>query len=179
VRCRGRRQRTVLPQQHTAGASRSSRLRRIRGLHAKCLAGLVDEGRTSPQARGPVRTPCAMDVEVSNLHHSRPAGVPLHLASVDLEARCLDRLHHRQSVNRKVASTAGLGKRRGGPLAATGVALGVSCDRVCAPRSCGAGLVSQPGGSCSGGTCRCYASISILRARAAGGGGAENRGFSR
>jgi len=33
----------------------------------------------------------AMDVEISNLHHSRPAGVPLHLASVELEARGLDR----------------------------------------------------------------------------------------
>jgi len=31
----------------------------------------------------------AMDVEISNLHHSRPAGVPLHLANVELEARGL------------------------------------------------------------------------------------------
>jgi len=31
----------------------------------------------------------AMDVEISNLHHSRPAGVPLHLAKVELEARGL------------------------------------------------------------------------------------------
>jgi hypothetical protein len=31
----------------------------------------------------------AMDVEISNLHQSRPAGVPLHLANVELEARGL------------------------------------------------------------------------------------------
>lgn len=31
----------------------------------------------------------AMDVEISDLHHSRPAGVPLHLANVELEARGL------------------------------------------------------------------------------------------
>ena len=31
----------------------------------------------------------AMDVDISNLHQSRPAGVPLHLANVELEARGL------------------------------------------------------------------------------------------
>ena len=138
-------------------------------LSAELVRGL---SRISRQARGPVRPPCRHGCRNFQFAPFPSCWCALASGERRVGGAWLDQFHHRQSVNRKGPSIARLGKRRGGALAAPAGALGVSCDRVCACRSCGAELVSQHGGSGSGARCRRQARSGLLRPKSARTGGA-------